>query len=66
MSGRMTPMDMMPTPDLAVPYAAPRFAKMMAEERPMKPKKAEDGSQRAMAAEGLLRLDTAGKGSKNT
>jgi len=49
-SGLMTPIDMMPTPDFAVPYAAPRFAKMIAEERPMKPKKADDGSQTALAS----------------
>merc|ERR1719424_2122534 len=45
MSGRMTPMEAMPTPDLAVPYAAPKFAKTIADVTPMKPKKADDGSQ---------------------
>ena len=49
MSGRMTPIDEIPTPDLAVPYAAPRFAKTIAEVTPMNPKKAEDGSQTAIA-----------------
>ena len=28
-SGRSTPMDMMPTPDFAVPYAAPRSREML-------------------------------------
>jgi hypothetical protein len=40
-------MDEIPTPDLAVPYAAPRFAKTIAEVTPMKPKKEEEGSQAA-------------------
>lgn len=38
-SGRMTPMDATPTPDLAVPYAAPKLEKMSADAAPMKPKK---------------------------
>eukprot|EP00401_Gymnodinium_catenatum_P057802 CAMPEP_0117505148 /NCGR_PEP_ID=MMETSP0784-20121206/25226_1 /TAXON_ID=39447 /ORGANISM="" /LENGTH=44 /DNA_ID= /DNA_START= /DNA_END= /DNA_ORIENTATION= len=44
MSGRITPIEEMPTPDFAVPYAAPRFAKTIAEVTPMKPKNAEEGS----------------------
>lgn len=44
-SGRITPMEQMPTPDLAVPYAAPRLAKTTADVTPMKPKKLEVGSQ---------------------
>merc|ERR1719236_263475 len=46
-SGRITPMEEIPTPDFAVPYAAPRFAKTIAEVTPMKPKKDEDGSHAA-------------------
>lgn len=52
MSGRITPMDEMPTPDFAVPYAAPRFAKTMAEVTPMKPKNAEEGSQGCISCDG--------------
>eukprot|EP00322_Chrysochromulina_rotalis_P007118 CAMPEP_0115846204 /NCGR_PEP_ID=MMETSP0287-20121206/9742_1 /TAXON_ID=412157 /ORGANISM="Chrysochromulina rotalis, Strain UIO044" /LENGTH=257 /DNA_ID=CAMNT_0003299991 /DNA_START=244 /DNA_END=1018 /DNA_ORIENTATION=+ len=37
-SGFITPIDETPTPDLAVPYAAPRLAKMSATAAPMKPK----------------------------
>jgi hypothetical protein len=44
-------MEQIPTPDLAVPYAAPRLAKIMALETPMKPKKAELGSQGAVNSE---------------
>eukprot|EP00391_Amoebophrya_sp_Ameob2_P001366 CAMPEP_0179000828 /NCGR_PEP_ID=MMETSP0795-20121207/10938_1 /TAXON_ID=88552 /ORGANISM="Amoebophrya sp., Strain Ameob2" /LENGTH=61 /DNA_ID=CAMNT_0020693967 /DNA_START=52 /DNA_END=234 /DNA_ORIENTATION=+ len=44
-SGRSTPMLMIPTPDFAVPYAAPRLAKTMADVTPMKPKKLLVGSQ---------------------
>eukprot|EP00490_Sorites_sp_Unknown_P016068 CAMPEP_0114650730 /NCGR_PEP_ID=MMETSP0191-20121206/7861_1 /TAXON_ID=126664 /ORGANISM="Sorites sp." /LENGTH=60 /DNA_ID=CAMNT_0001864687 /DNA_START=427 /DNA_END=609 /DNA_ORIENTATION=+ len=47
-SGRITPMEAMPTPDLAVPYAAPKLANTSAEVTPMKPKKAEEGSQGCM------------------
>ena len=38
-SGRKTPMAEMPTPDLAVPYAAPKQVKTMAEVQPIAPKK---------------------------
>ena len=38
-SGLSTPMEQMPTPALALPYAAPRLAKMSAEATPMYPKK---------------------------
>lgn len=38
-SGRSTPMAEMPTPDLAVPYAAPKQVKTMAEVQPIAPKK---------------------------
>mmetsp|Transcript_124675 Transcript_124675/g.323898 ORF Transcript_124675/g.323898 Transcript_124675/m.323898 type:complete len:81 (+) Transcript_124675:356-598(+) len=51
MSGRITPMDEMPTPDFAVPYAAPKFAKTIAEVTPMKPKKAEEGSHGCILVE---------------
>ena len=37
-SGRITPMLAIPTPDLAVPYAAPMFANTNALAAPMKPK----------------------------
>eukprot|EP00404_Azadinium_spinosum_P019950 CAMPEP_0180483660 /NCGR_PEP_ID=MMETSP1036_2-20121128/35541_1 /TAXON_ID=632150 /ORGANISM="Azadinium spinosum, Strain 3D9" /LENGTH=64 /DNA_ID=CAMNT_0022491483 /DNA_START=48 /DNA_END=242 /DNA_ORIENTATION=- len=47
-SGLITPIAEMPTPDFAVPYAAPRFAKTMAEVTPMKPKKADEGSHCCM------------------
>eukprot|EP00391_Amoebophrya_sp_Ameob2_P014072 CAMPEP_0178999868 /NCGR_PEP_ID=MMETSP0795-20121207/10338_1 /TAXON_ID=88552 /ORGANISM="Amoebophrya sp., Strain Ameob2" /LENGTH=66 /DNA_ID=CAMNT_0020692767 /DNA_START=25 /DNA_END=225 /DNA_ORIENTATION=+ len=43
-SGLSTPMDMIPTPLFAVPYAAPRFAKTIADVTPMKPKKLLVGS----------------------
>jgi hypothetical protein len=43
-SGLMTPIDEMPTPALAVPYADPKFAKTMAEVTPMNPKNAELGT----------------------
>jgi len=61
MSGRMTPIDIMPTPDFAVPYAAPKFAKMIAPARPMKPKNADDGSQTVEAAPAIARKDEAAK-----
>ena len=48
MSGRITPIEEIPTPDLAVLYAAPRLAKTIAEVTPIKPKKAEEGSQTAI------------------
>eukprot|EP00450_Noctiluca_scintillans_P038096 CAMPEP_0194477572 /NCGR_PEP_ID=MMETSP0253-20130528/1293_1 /TAXON_ID=2966 /ORGANISM="Noctiluca scintillans" /LENGTH=61 /DNA_ID=CAMNT_0039316571 /DNA_START=14 /DNA_END=199 /DNA_ORIENTATION=- len=51
MSGRITPMVQIPTPDLAVPYAAPRLAKMMAEATPKKPKRAEVGEQSSVISE---------------
>lgn len=38
-SGRMTPMEAMPTPDLAVPYAAPKHEKTIEAIAPMNPKK---------------------------
>mmetsp|Transcript_124087 Transcript_124087/g.347497 ORF Transcript_124087/g.347497 Transcript_124087/m.347497 type:complete len:92 (-) Transcript_124087:2-277(-) len=57
MSGRITPMDEMPTPDFAVPYAAPKFAKTIAEVTPMKPKKADDGSHGCMALSVLARFE---------
>lgn len=38
-SGRRTPMAAIPTPDLAVPYEAPRQVKTMAAVQPMAPKK---------------------------
>merc|ERR1719236_126180 len=61
-SGRITPMEEIPTPDLAVPYAAPRFAKTIAEVTPMKPKKDEDGSHAARmldaAKSGIAQLGT--------
>ena len=41
--GCIMPMLAMPTPDLAVPYAAPRLAKTSALATPMKPKKAAAG-----------------------
>ena len=44
MSGRITPIDEMPTADLAVPYTAQRCANTTAEVMPMKPKKTEEGS----------------------
>mmetsp|Transcript_125239 Transcript_125239/g.286972 ORF Transcript_125239/g.286972 Transcript_125239/m.286972 type:complete len:83 (-) Transcript_125239:13-261(-) len=50
-SGRMTPIDEIPTPLFAVPYAAPRFAKTIAEVTPMKPKKADDGSHAAITVD---------------
>lgn len=49
MPGRMTPMREMPTPKFALPFAAPKLAKSMAEVSPMKPKKAEDRSHWCMA-----------------
>jgi hypothetical protein len=42
-SGRRTPMAAIPTPDLAVPYEAPRHVKTMAAVQPMAPKKGWDG-----------------------
>ena len=38
-SGRRTPMAEMPTPDLAVPYAAPKQVKTIADVQPIAPKK---------------------------
>lgn len=38
-SGRRTPIAAIPTPDLAVPYDAPRHVKTMAAVQPMAPKK---------------------------
>ena len=38
-SGRRTPMAAIPTPDLAVPYEAPRQVKTIAAVQPMAPKK---------------------------
>jgi hypothetical protein len=38
-SGRRTPIAAMPTPDFAVPYAAPKQVKTMADVHPMAPKK---------------------------
>ena len=37
-SGRRTPIAEIPTPDLAVPYAAPKQVKTMAEVHPIAPK----------------------------
>eukprot|EP00409_Alexandrium_fundyense_P007217 CAMPEP_0195046908 /NCGR_PEP_ID=MMETSP0347-20130606/30275_1 /TAXON_ID=2932 /ORGANISM="Alexandrium fundyense, Strain CCMP1719" /LENGTH=65 /DNA_ID=CAMNT_0040075011 /DNA_START=24 /DNA_END=221 /DNA_ORIENTATION=- len=50
MSGRITPIEEMPTPDLAVPYAAPIFAKTMALLTPSIPQKDEDGSHLAISS----------------
>ena len=47
MSGRITPIDEMPTANLAAPYAALRFANTTADVMPMRPKKTEDGSHGA-------------------
>ena len=44
-SGLTKPMEEMLTPDFAVPKAAPKLAKAMAEVTPMKPEKNEEGSQ---------------------
>ena len=38
-SGRKTPIAEIPTPDLAVPYAAPKQVKTIAEVHPIAPKK---------------------------
>jgi hypothetical protein len=38
-SGRRTPMAEIPTPDFAVPYAAPKHVKTMADVQPIAPKK---------------------------
>lgn len=38
-SGRRTPMAVMPTPDFAVPYAAPKQVKTIADVHPIAPKK---------------------------
>lgn len=38
-SGRRTPMAEIPTPDFAVPYAAPKQVKTMADVHPIAPKK---------------------------
>ncbi len=38
-SGRRTPIAEIPTPDFAVPYAAPKQVKTMADVQPMAPKK---------------------------
>ena len=38
-SGLKTPIDAIPTPAFAVPYAAPKQEKIMAEAQPMAPKK---------------------------
>jgi hypothetical protein len=37
-SGRRTPIAEIPTPDLAVPYAAPKHVKTMADVQPIAPK----------------------------
>ena len=37
-SGRRTPIEQIPTPDLAVPYAAPKQVKTMAAVQPIAPK----------------------------
>ena len=39
-SGFKTPIDDIPTPDLAVPIAAPKFANTSADDTPIKPKNA--------------------------
>eukprot|EP00344_Euplotes_crassus_P002751 CAMPEP_0197003556 /NCGR_PEP_ID=MMETSP1380-20130617/8458_1 /TAXON_ID=5936 /ORGANISM="Euplotes crassus, Strain CT5" /LENGTH=63 /DNA_ID=CAMNT_0042422093 /DNA_START=5 /DNA_END=196 /DNA_ORIENTATION=- len=39
-SGLRTPIDAIPTPDLAVPYEAPKFANTKAEAIPINPKNA--------------------------
>ena len=38
MSGRIKPMDKVPTPELALPYAAPKLAKIVANVMPLDPK----------------------------
>jgi len=54
-SGFITPIDDTPTPDLAVPYAAPRFAKMSATAAPMKPKNGAEGGQSGLSTMMLSR-----------
>eukprot|EP01083_Nonionella_stella_P300018 1022073_1 len=48
--GCITPIAAIPTPLLAVPYAAPRFENTRATVTPMKPKKGADTSQRGASA----------------
>jgi len=48
-SGRRTPMAEIPTPDFAVPYAAPKHVKTMADVQPMAPKKGAYTGQRSVA-----------------
>eukprot|EP00527_Entomoneis_sp_CCMP2396_P003568 CAMPEP_0198151384 /NCGR_PEP_ID=MMETSP1443-20131203/55513_1 /TAXON_ID=186043 /ORGANISM="Entomoneis sp., Strain CCMP2396" /LENGTH=68 /DNA_ID=CAMNT_0043817029 /DNA_START=157 /DNA_END=363 /DNA_ORIENTATION=- len=43
--GFMTPMEEIPTPDLAVPYAAPMLAKTKAAVTPIKPKNGAEAGQ---------------------
>lgn len=59
-SGRITPMEEMPTPDLAVPYAAPRFANTIADVTPMKPKNDDEGSHGAIGRVGVADQDGSG------
>ena len=49
-SGRITPMDAMPTPDFAVPYAAPMQLNTSALVAPMKPKNGATSSLDDIAA----------------
>jgi hypothetical protein len=50
----MTPMDEIPTPDLAVPYAAPTLANTRAEVTPIKPKKGAEAGQVSIAVDMIV------------
>lgn len=53
-SGRRTPIAAIPTPDLAVPYEAPRQVKTMALVQPMTPKK---GCEAVSTLEQIFQVD---------
>lgn len=59
-SGLNTPADIMPMPDLAIPYAAPKFAKTIAATTPRAPKKGCHQSERVrVCLKGAHRIDRA-------